>query len=271
LEWRVAQLGQEPVRKLITGLGFNLPPSASRDEATPPSTAVVRGLISGSPRRVHQMASVVLASLTDQGHKPVRPPTLVSAFDYTSRDAANAAQSPEAAIKPNSIIKRDSVPLLKALLSAPLCYRANGTAHGTLKALAHWCADGRADMRLHFAKTGTSVTVDPNATVDTWITGGLQFANGAAYSYVVLVGTGHDSWARSVHAAQAAVPLAEVLLSDLKDHAKRHPGPQPAPVASAVGAVPTVVSSAAEPVKLSPGAAPQAPDTSWRDEVLRTR
>ena len=96
--------------------------------------------------------------------------------------------------------------------------------HGTLKALGAWCADKRTDLKLHFAKTGTSVGADINATVDTWIAGGLQFANGAAYSYVVLIGTGSpsQSWARSLHAAQIGVPLLETLLADLKEHAKKH-------------------------------------------------
>ncbi|MFK5004407.1 hypothetical protein, partial [Klebsiella pneumoniae] len=76
-----------------------------------------------------------------------------------------------------------------------------------------------SDLKLHFAKTGTSVGTDINATVDTWIAGGVQFSNGTAYSYVVLVGTGSPSksWARSLHAGQVGVPLAEVLLNDLKD------------------------------------------------------
>ncbi len=80
-------------------------------------------------------------------------------------------------------------------------------------------------MRLHFAKTGTSVSLDPNATVDAWASGGLQFANGAAYSYVVLVGTGTASkpWARDLHSAQIAAPLLDVLLRDLADHAKSNP------------------------------------------------
>ena len=80
-------------------------------------------------------------------------------------------------------------------------------------------------QRLHFAKTGTSVSLDPNATVDTWASGGLQFANGAAYSYVVMVGTGTASkpWARDLHAAQIAAPLLDVLLHDLAEHAKSNP------------------------------------------------
>jgi hypothetical protein len=93
-----------------------------------------------------------------------------------------------------------------------------------LKSLSRWCAKRRNDVRLHFAKTGTQVTADPDATVDAWITGGLQFANGAAYSYVVVVGTGSASqpWARQMHAAQIT-PLLETLLDDLAVHAKGHP------------------------------------------------
>jgi hypothetical protein len=75
---------------------------------------------------------------------------------------------------------------------------------------------------LHFAKTGTQVTEDPDATVDAWIAGGLQFSNGAAYSYVVVIGTGSASepWARKLHAAQVAAPLLEALLEDLEADAK---------------------------------------------------
>jgi membrane peptidoglycan carboxypeptidase len=240
IEWRTAQLGQARARRLIERFGFNLPPARSEEEATPPSTAAVRGLISGSPRRVHQMAGVVLASLTEQGHRAVRLPTLVKAFDFTSPEAAVSARAagPDS-IVPNRLISDPARPLLKALLQAPLCYANAGVPQGTLKALSAWCPDRRTDLKLHFAKTGTSVGVDSNATVDTWITGGLQFGNGAAYSYVVLVGTGSpsQSWARSLHAGQVGVPLLETLLADLKEHARKHgvPGVQQAtPVAAAV-------------------------------------
>ena len=67
-------------------------------------------------------------------------------------------------------------------------------------------------MRLHFAKTGTQVTADRDATVDTWIAGGLQFANGAAYSYVVLVGTGIGAASRGRAACtprRSRVPLLD--------------------------------------------------------------
>ena len=225
IEWRLAQLGQDRVRKLIDGFGFAMPAADPSGETTPPTTAAVRGLIAGAPRRVHQMASVILGALLERGNTPVRAPTLVRAFDYTSPEARDAAEAATAPIMPTKLIRSDSHALLKTLLSAPLCYRHAGQPTGTLKSLAAWCPDGRADLKLHFAKTGTSTTMDPAATVDTWAAGGLQFANGAAYSYVVMVGTGsaHDSWARNMNAAQAAAPLVAALLDDLKGHAKTHP------------------------------------------------
>jgi hypothetical protein len=253
LERRAAQLGQGRMRRLIDRFGFNLPPARAAGEATPPSTAAVRGLIAGSPRRVHQMAGVVLASLTEQGHRPVRPPTLVKAFDFTTREAAAiaGAASPDS-IVPNRLIADPGRPLLKALLQAPLCYAHGGVSHGTLKSLAAWCPDRRTDLKLHFAKTGTSVGIDVNATVDTWIAGGLQFTNGAAYSYLVLIGTGNPAqpWARSLHAAQVGVPLLEMLLADLKEHARKHGVP---------------VAAQAKPV-----AQPAAQtDPSWRERALQ--
>jgi hypothetical protein len=234
-----------------------MPPPDADGAGTPASTAAVRGLISGSPRRVHQMAGVVLASLTEQGHRPVRMPSLVAAYDYTSRDAAAAAESNlPTAITPNRIIADAARPLLRTLLQAPLCHTHAGVAHGTLKSLHAWCAGERSGLRLHFAKTGTSVGTDINATVDTWIAGGVQFASGAAYSYVVLVGTGTPGrpWARSLHAAQVAAPLLETLLLDLKEHSKRHGVPS-------ASAPSRPVTAAAQPAK-----AAGAP--VWRDRVF---
>jgi len=256
LEWRAARLGQARLRRLIDRFGFNLPPARSEEEATPPSTAVVRGMIAGSPRRVHQMASVVLAALTDQGHRPVRPPTLVKAYDFANRAVtASGAASTTDGIVPNRLIADAGRPLLKTLLQAPLCYTRAGVQHGTLKALNGWCADRRADLKVHFAKTGTSVGADIQATVDTWIAGGLQFANGAAYSYVVLVGTGTAarSWARSLHAGQVGVPLLETLLADLKEHARTH---------GASGQNP------ARPQTVTPDNPTATP--TWRERVLHT-
>lgn len=234
---RTALAGQERVQALIDRLGFTAPPADANGERVPPSTAAVLGQISGSPRRVHHMSSVILASLIGRGGTPVKLPTLVRGYDYTNLETRQAGSGPVATgTLPSSIIQPSATPLLKTLLEAPLCYSVGKTPAGTLKSLSHWCAGRRSDLRLHFAKTGTQVTADPNATVDVWTTGGLQFSNGAAYSYVVLVGTGSTSepWGTSLHAAQVAAPLVEVLLMDLAGHAKNNPAPQLLPAKLAV-------------------------------------
>ncbi len=223
---RGAELGQAPIKHLIDGFGFAMPPAEAMG-GTPPSTAVVLGQIAGAPQRVQFMSSVILASLIGRGTKPIRPPTLIVAYDYTQKGEGGGGIAGEArpALIPRALIRAGAAGLIKGLLEAPLCYQAGGQSYGTLKSLSQWCARRRTDMRLHFAKTGTSVSLDPNATVDTWASGGVQFANGAAYSYVVLVGTGTASrpWARDLHAAQIAAPLLDVLLRDLAAHAKSNP------------------------------------------------
>ena len=228
LENRAARMGQKPMRTLINGFGFNMPPAISAEYETPPTTAAIRGLISGAPRKVHQMANVVLASLIGQGHKPIKLPTLVKSYDRTISDNSDAeTHDMTQDIVPNNLISPQGRPLLKALLSAPLCYKNRGRHHGTLKSIKNWCAKNNENVRLHFAKTGTHVNEDPNATVDVWTTGGIQFKNGAAYSYVVLVGTGNPRapWARNLHAAQISAPLVDTLLKELEKLAKTEPAP----------------------------------------------
>jgi penicillin-binding protein 1A len=225
---RTARVGQARVKALIDQLGFTMPPRNADGEGTPPSTAVVLGQVAAAPRRVHRLAGVVLASLIGRGATPVPAPTLVRAYDYTRPDGAERAIHEDTGkVVPDKIIRRGGRGLLRTLLQAPLCYAPGGRPTGTLKSLHGWCAARRKGLRLHFAKTGTQVTEDPDATVDTWIAGGLQFANGAAYSYVVVVGTGAASepWARKLHASQVAAPLLEMLLQDLEADAKANPRP----------------------------------------------
>lgn len=263
---RTALIGQPRVRKLIDGFGFTMPPAAELG-GTPPSTAVVLGQIAGAPRRVHHMSSIILASLIGQGSRPVRTPSLIEAYDHTFKGDGGGGIAADARkpVLPSSLIRLGGTGLLRSLLEAPLCYQANGTSYGTLKSVGHWCAHRRAGLRLHFAKTGTQVTTDPNATVDTWITGGLQFANGAAYSYVVLVGTGTPGapWARNLHASQVAAPLLDILLADLENHAKKHPRrdllPAAAPpserprISAAPSKMRTMASNGSAPAHASPG------------------
>ena len=215
LEVRAANLGQIRIRRLIDGFGFNMPPAASAEQATPASTAAVRGLISGSPRRVHHMAGVILAGLIGEGHKPLRPPTLIKSL--VAEDESGTTDI-VGAIVPNRLFRPQGHAFVRSVLQAPYCHRVQAAPAGTLKSLATWCAAERPGLRLNFAKTGTDTTEDANQTVDVWVAGGLQFANGQAYSYVVLMGTGSTShpFGRSLHAAQVAAPLVDVLLRDLE-------------------------------------------------------
>jgi hypothetical protein len=173
------------------------------------------------------MAAVILAAMTGHASRPVPPPTLVRSWELSSRARS---QSADGAIVPASLIKPHAVPFLKAVLAAPLCYRVNGLAHGTLKALQPWCATNRAGVSLHFAKTGTDTNLDPSQSIDTWIAGGIRFETGASYSYVVQIGTGSTErpFATRLNAGAMLAPLAEALLSDLAAQSRADAKPRTA-------------------------------------------
>lgn len=253
---RSAQLNQVALKRLIDAFGFAMPPAAAGG-GTPASTAVILGQIAGSPRRVHQMSSIILAALTGHGSSPVRAPTFVENYDFTQKGeyGAGVAEAAPAPVIPSTLIRPAAVPVLKSFLEAPLCYQHQGVPYGTLKSLSNWCAQRRSDLKVHFAKTGTQVTSDPHATVDAWISGGIQFKTGAAYSYVVLAGTGSAPWARDLHAAQVAAPLLEILLNDLAGEAKSPLYRRPADLRAELPAKIPVASLAGQAVETSPAPA----------------
>ena len=147
-----------------------------------------------------------------------------------ARDGAGRATLTPAAIVPDKIIRRGGArPAAPAALGTALLRgrrAAAGNAQEPLQVVRGAARRCEAALR----QDGTQVTTDRDATVDAWIAGGLQFASGAAYSYVVVVGTGSASepWARKLHASQVAAPLLETLLQDLEADAK--------PCAAIVGA-----------------------------------
>ena len=209
IEWRMRRLPARDLRGLADGLSL-----VRQSQAAPLSKSLVVGQVAASPRTVHRMAGLVLGALAGRGQEGVRAPSLVARIEGPSAAAA-PPDRPEG-IRPDALIAPQARSTLNALLSAPLCYR-----HGTLRRVSDWCADRRADVRLHFAKTGTrgTGTPDPRAddTVDLWIAGGIAFETGAAFSYVVLVGTGNPStpWGRDLYAGSVAAPLLRRLLEDL--------------------------------------------------------
>ncbi len=216
---RLFKLGQGVVRQSVDRFGFNMPFASTKEEETPPSTAVAHGLVTGSPQKVHQMSSVILAALTGRGARPVGLPSLIANYSRTTRWNKDLEQLQATSdIVPDRVIQPAGRALLKELLSAPLCYEVKGRRHGTLKSQGKWCARRNQNIRLHFAKTGTQTTEDPDTTVDVWLTGGVQFSNGRAYSYVVLVGSGSVSHPLGyrLHSSQLAAPLLGVLMEDLQ-------------------------------------------------------
>lgn len=228
LEGRLARYGQRPVAELVRTLGFRLTDEGLAD-ATPPTTAVVRGLIAGSPRTVHHMAAVITAAIAGDGGKPVPQPSLMRSIDRSSRIGDTQITRAGAALVPDEIIDPGARRRLREFLSQPLCYEYQKVRHGTLKSLADWCAARRTDLRFHVAKTGTHVGSDADATIDVLAAGGLQFTTGEIYSYVVVVGTGGQPFARNLHSAQLAAPLVRVLLEDLTPKAPQTTGEPPLP------------------------------------------
>ncbi len=225
---RLVKLGQGPLQHLVESFGFNMPYARNKEDRTPASTAIAHGYITGSPRKVHQLATTILAAVRGQGQHAVRLPYIIDRFDMTSAYSSGANEyfgSPDDII-PDRIIDPNKTVLLRKLLSAPFCYEANGKRHGTLHSLSDWCAARRNDVSIHVGKTGTQVGYQSDQTVDVWVAGGIEFANGQAYSYVVLVGSGNASkpLGRQLHSSQLGAPLLRVLLEDLKEQSIRDSG-----------------------------------------------
>jgi len=219
LEWRLGQIKPHELRRIAEGFKLTLP-----DPSTPLAKALVVGHVAASPRTVHRMAGMVLNALS-RPETALPQPSLVRRFDDSETKPAPETQMiPKDSAAPNRLIEDSGKPFLEGILAAPICYR-----HGTLRRVSDWCAAKRPDLRLHFAKTGTRGTGarDPSAydTVDLWVAGGIQFTNGPAYSYVILIGTGSpgEPWARDLFAGAASEQVLRVLLEDLAAHANPKP------------------------------------------------
>lgn len=212
LEWRTAQVPLPELERVVDGFGITL--TEPVNSAANLAKSIVVGHVAASPRTVHHMAGLVLASLAGDDAATLPAPSLVERLSLSEMDAPAGDGAP---VAPTSLVKPKARAALAAFLAAPLCYR-----HGTLQHLGDWCAGRRSSVALHFAKTGTRGTgaLDPEAldTVDLWVAGGIKFARGPAYSYLVVVGTGSPSepWARDLYAGQVAEPLLRVLLEDLE-------------------------------------------------------
>ena len=84
-------------------------------------------------------------------------------------------------------------------------------------------SEARKDVAVHIAKTG-SVSAGPSGGAynesDFWIAGGIEFADGRAYSYVVSLGAGSPRGAFAKDLGGGVMsPLVDVLLRDLLEDA----------------------------------------------------
>lgn len=221
LTWRLARTDTVALRSLVADYALTLPDAQARGAQL--ARNLVVGQAAASPRTVHRMAGSILSALSGDGSDKPHYPTLVRSFDRTERLAdLEVPNDPANAPAIDSIIRPESHAALKAFLSAPICY-----PFGTLRRISDWCATKRDDVTLHFAKTGTwgtgALAAEADDTVDLWVAGGIRFSSGAAYSYVVLVGSGSPStpWGRDLYAGAVAEPLLRALLEDLGKLAAR--------------------------------------------------
>ena len=224
IETRLKSIGRGELRGLTKGFGLNLP-DPIRD-GTDPARAIAVGHIAGSPRAVQLMAATILAALQGRGGEPVAAASLLRGPDVdTAPD--DATPSARTAQVPDHLIRPKARGHVHSWLSAPICNR-----YGTLSGLDRWCADGRSDVTLHFAKTGTRGLGASRRghydILDLWTAGGIAFEGGAAYSYVLLVGTGGKPWARQLGAGSLAAILLPPLLDSLKSEAEALATAQPA-------------------------------------------
>ena len=214
LAWRTARVPLAELTRLVQGFGITLADPVT--SAANLAKSLVVGQVAAAPRTMHRLAGSVLASLAGDPQLPMPLPTLIDDLALSNSEAKGTEA--DGAIVPASLIQPQSKNELAAFLESPLCYK-----HGTLKRLSDWCAASHKGVALHFAKTGTRGTgaLDASAydTVDLWVAGGIKFDSGAAYSYVLLIGTGSPArpWARDLYAGQVAEPLLRVLLEDLED------------------------------------------------------
>jgi penicillin-binding protein 1A len=200
---------------LMNTLGFYLP---ERHRQTPMATNLALGRFAGRPRAVHWLAAVTLAAVRGQGGG-VTEPYFVESYkriepladgSYTFRE-----ETPKRTVLPDlEGIGEAQAKFLRAVLSQPVC----DTKDGTLRRLSAWCAAASKDVALHVAKTG-SVSAGSGAAFnesDWWIAGGIEFADGRAYSYVISLGAGSNKGAFAKDLGGGTLsPIADVLLRDL--------------------------------------------------------
>ncbi|WP_291195910.1 transglycosylase domain-containing protein [Hyphomonas sp.] len=206
--------------ELMDTLGFYLP---ERHRQTPMATNLALGRFAGRPRAVHWLAAATLQAARGETRAVTQPFFVeryrliepVAGGDFTFRLETPARTT--LALKEG--IGEAQAQFLRAVLSQPIC----DTRDGTLRRLSSWCAAARKEVAVHVAKTGSVSSGPAGGTFDEsdlWIAGGIEFADGRAYSYVISLGAGSPRGAFTKDMGGGVLaPLADVLLRDLLEDA----------------------------------------------------
>jgi hypothetical protein len=197
----------------LFGLVDELGASTRNLGTTPIETAIANGLVSASPRTLHQIQLAMMDAMDDTARAAVAPPSLIRTADVYADDA-NEARKAVPVIKPDAIAGTAGQ-FIRTVLTEPVCH-----PNGTLRRLrGQWCSRSNGSISLHLAKTGTRSFRLPAGqpdTMDLWVSGQIHFNSGQKYTYVVYMGTGDPRKLMGRFAAgRQAGPLLRVLLEDL--------------------------------------------------------
>lgn len=207
---RLTEFREDRLFKLVEDLGVG-----TRNLGTTPiETAIASGLVSASPRTLHQIQLAMLDAMGTAQRTATAPPRLIKSADVYDSSTTEPARSATPVITPDTI-GDGTGDFLKEVLTQPLCH-PNGTLRGLR---AKWCTGNNAALALHISKTGTRSFRLPAGqpdTMDLWISGQIHFKSGQKYTYVVYMGTGDPRKLMGRFAAgRQAGPLLRVLLDDL--------------------------------------------------------
>ncbi len=207
---RLTRVREDRLFALVEDLGA----STSNLGTTPIETAIANGLVSASPRTLHQIQLSMMNAMDETARRDIAPPSLIAAAQVYDASTAEPIRAAVPVIKPDAINDKAGT-FLRTVLTEPLCH-----PNGTLRHLrAEWCARTNGSISLHVAKTGTRSFRLPAGqpdTMDLWISGQIHFNSGQKYTYVVYMGTGDPRKLMGRFAAgRQAGPLLRVLLEDL--------------------------------------------------------
>lgn len=221
----IRRLSDEPdalpnsrLHRFMTDLGFALP--GSHDE-TPARTNLVMGRYAGTPRHVHRLAALALEYARGNWDASVAMPTLIDSYvridpameRIVDRRARDLDRDP---VIVGDVAGRGNLTFVRRMLAAPAC-----ETRATLAAMSDWCPDDNPDVSLLVVKTGTRGLGNLVAinVYDWWVAGGVEFADGRRYSFVVAAGAGDPSRAFADDAGGGLLaPVVDALLRDLLEN-----------------------------------------------------